>query len=99
MKRGNIGLALGMVAKKMKSSLHASVDLGLTGKDGVVHPSLTVRPSEDSFCESLGCLLLLRSSGSCLLLGKCKEAGGERGFIWIHCGEPAVQIRKGKVSD
>lgn len=41
MKRGNIGLALGMVGRKIRSSLTSSVDLGLTGKDGVVHPSLT----------------------------------------------------------
>lgn len=40
MKKGNIGLALGMVGKKLKSSLGSTVDLGLTGKDGVVHPSL-----------------------------------------------------------
>ncbi|XP_030585190.1 complex I assembly factor ACAD9, mitochondrial isoform X1 [Archocentrus centrarchus] len=40
MKKGNIGLALGMASKKLKTSLGASVDLGLTGKDGVVHPSL-----------------------------------------------------------
>ncbi|KAF3689345.1 Acyl-CoA dehydrogenase family member 9, mitochondrial [Channa argus] len=40
MKKGNIGLALGMVGKKMRTSFGGSVDLGLTGKDGVVHPSL-----------------------------------------------------------
>lgn len=40
MKKGNIGLVLGMVGKKLKSSLGASVDYGLTGKDGVVHPSM-----------------------------------------------------------
>ncbi|KAI3369624.1 hypothetical protein L3Q82_025336, partial [Scortum barcoo] len=40
MKKGNIGLALGMVGKKLRNSLGGSVDLGLTGKDGVVHPSL-----------------------------------------------------------
>ncbi|XP_041639172.1 complex I assembly factor ACAD9, mitochondrial [Cheilinus undulatus] len=40
MKKGNIGLALGMAGKKLRTSLGASVDLGLTGKDGVVHPSL-----------------------------------------------------------
>lgn len=50
MKRGNIGLALGMVGKKIKSSLNASVDLGLTGKDGVVHPSLAVRLLKDPSC-------------------------------------------------
>lgn len=43
MKKGNIGLAIGMVSKKLRASLGASVDLGLTGKDGVVHPSLEVR--------------------------------------------------------
>ncbi|KAM4587104.1 complex I assembly factor ACAD9, mitochondrial isoform 2-T2 [Odontesthes bonariensis] len=40
MKKGNIGLAMSMVGKKLKTSLGGSVDLGLTGKDGVVHPSL-----------------------------------------------------------
>uniref|UniRef100_A0A8D0A8I7 Acyl-CoA dehydrogenase family, member 9 n=1 Tax=Sander lucioperca TaxID=283035 RepID=A0A8D0A8I7_SANLU len=40
MKKGNIGLALGMLGKKLKNSFGSSVDLGLTGKDGVVHPSL-----------------------------------------------------------
>ncbi|CAK6983122.1 complex I assembly factor ACAD9%2C mitochondrial [Scomber scombrus] len=40
MKKGNIGLAMGMLSKKLKSSLGGSVDYGLTGKDGVVHPSL-----------------------------------------------------------
>lgn len=43
MKRGNIGLALGLVGKQLRSSFGASVDLGLTGQDGVVHPSLAVR--------------------------------------------------------
>lgn len=41
-----MGLALGMAARKIRGSLGASVDLGLTGKDGAVHPSLTVRPSQ-----------------------------------------------------
>ncbi|XP_060897417.1 complex I assembly factor ACAD9, mitochondrial [Labrus mixtus] len=40
MKKGNIGLAMGMVGQKLRTSLGGSVDLGLTGKDGVVHPSL-----------------------------------------------------------
>ncbi|XP_071349877.1 complex I assembly factor ACAD9, mitochondrial [Trachinotus anak] len=40
MKKGNIGLALGMIGKKLRNSFGASVDLGLTGKDGPVHPSL-----------------------------------------------------------
>uniref|UniRef100_A0AAQ5XVT1 Acyl-CoA dehydrogenase family, member 9 n=1 Tax=Amphiprion ocellaris TaxID=80972 RepID=A0AAQ5XVT1_AMPOC len=40
MKKGNIVMAMGMVGKKLRTSLGGSVDLGLTGKDGVVHPSL-----------------------------------------------------------
>lgn len=36
-------MALGMVGKKLRTSFGGSVDLGLTGKDGVVHPSLAVR--------------------------------------------------------
>lgn len=48
MKKGNIGLALGMFGKKLRNSFGGSVDLGLTGKDGVVHPSLTVRILKDT---------------------------------------------------
>uniref|UniRef100_A0A3B3XQ34 Complex I assembly factor ACAD9, mitochondrial n=1 Tax=Poecilia mexicana TaxID=48701 RepID=A0A3B3XQ34_9TELE len=40
MKKGNIFMAMNMAGKKLRTSLGASVDLGLTGKDGVVHPSL-----------------------------------------------------------
>ncbi|KAM4581757.1 complex I assembly factor ACAD9, mitochondrial [Fundulus diaphanus] len=40
MKKGNIFLAVNMAGKKLRTSLGASVDLGLTGKDGVVHRSL-----------------------------------------------------------
>ncbi|GAA6225409.1 acyl-CoA dehydrogenase family member 9, mitochondrial [Lates japonicus] len=40
MKKGNIGLVLGMAGKKLRTTFGGSVDLGLTGKDGVVHPSL-----------------------------------------------------------
>ncbi|KAG7493187.1 acyl-CoA dehydrogenase family member 9, mitochondrial [Solea senegalensis] len=40
MKKGNIGLAVSMIIKKAMSRTTSSVDLGLTGKDGVVHPSL-----------------------------------------------------------
>ncbi|XP_058487519.1 complex I assembly factor ACAD9, mitochondrial-like [Solea solea] len=40
MKKGNIGLAVSMIFKKVMSRTSSSVDLGLTGKDGVVHPSL-----------------------------------------------------------
>lgn len=43
MKKGNIGMAFGMLGKKLRDSMGGSVDLGLTGKDWVVHPSLTVR--------------------------------------------------------
>ncbi|XP_043977302.1 complex I assembly factor ACAD9, mitochondrial [Gambusia affinis] len=40
MKKGNVLMALNMAGKKLRTSLGGSVDLGLTGNDGVVHPSL-----------------------------------------------------------
>uniref|UniRef100_A0A1A8BQI3 Complex I assembly factor ACAD9, mitochondrial n=1 Tax=Nothobranchius kadleci TaxID=1051664 RepID=A0A1A8BQI3_NOTKA len=40
LKKGNIFLAIGMVGKSIRTSLGGSVDLGLTGNDWVVHPSL-----------------------------------------------------------
>uniref|UniRef100_A0A3P9MNN9 Complex I assembly factor ACAD9, mitochondrial n=1 Tax=Oryzias latipes TaxID=8090 RepID=A0A3P9MNN9_ORYLA len=40
MKKGNIGTVMSMFGKKMRNFYGGSVDLGLTGKDGVVHPSL-----------------------------------------------------------
>ncbi|XP_032404481.1 complex I assembly factor ACAD9, mitochondrial [Xiphophorus hellerii] len=40
MKKGNVFMAMSMAGKKLRTSLGGSVDLGLTGKDGVVHPSL-----------------------------------------------------------
>uniref|UniRef100_A0A8D0A5D0 Complex I assembly factor ACAD9, mitochondrial n=1 Tax=Sander lucioperca TaxID=283035 RepID=A0A8D0A5D0_SANLU len=52
MKKGNIGLALGMLGKKLKNSFGSSVDLGLTGKDGVVHPSLA--ESAKKFEQNVG---------------------------------------------
>lgn len=54
MKKGNVGLALGMVGKKLRSSFGGSVDLGLTGKDGVVHPSLAVKFIWHIYVESFG---------------------------------------------
>ncbi|KAL7842998.1 hypothetical protein AOLI_G00245100 [Acnodon oligacanthus] len=41
MKKGNVGVVFEMLGKKLKGSLGRNVDFGLTGKDGVVHPSLT----------------------------------------------------------
>lgn len=43
MKKGNVGVVLQMLGKKVRESVNSRVDLGLTGKDGVVHPSLAVR--------------------------------------------------------
>ncbi|XP_030633482.1 complex I assembly factor ACAD9, mitochondrial [Chanos chanos] len=41
MKKGNIGVVFEILGKKLKDNMVKTVDLGLTGKDGVVHPSLT----------------------------------------------------------
>uniref|UniRef100_A0A8D3EBH9 Acyl-CoA dehydrogenase family, member 9 n=1 Tax=Scophthalmus maximus TaxID=52904 RepID=A0A8D3EBH9_SCOMX len=43
MKKGNIGLALGIIGRKMMIRYGGSVDFGLRGKDGAVHCSLEVR--------------------------------------------------------
>lgn len=42
MKKGNVGVVFEILGKKLKDSVGRSVDYGLTGQDGVVHPSLTV---------------------------------------------------------
>ncbi|XP_036386982.1 complex I assembly factor ACAD9, mitochondrial [Megalops cyprinoides] len=41
MKKGNVGVMLNVWGKMLRDSFGSKVDLGLTGKDGVVHPSLT----------------------------------------------------------
>uniref|UniRef100_A0A8C1CSU5 Complex I assembly factor ACAD9, mitochondrial n=2 Tax=Cyprinus carpio TaxID=7962 RepID=A0A8C1CSU5_CYPCA len=43
MKKGNVGVVFEILGKKLKDSVVRTVDFGLTGKDGVVHPSLTVK--------------------------------------------------------
>lgn len=43
MKKGNVGVVFEILGKKLKDSVVKTVDFGLTGKDGVVHPSLTVQ--------------------------------------------------------
>ncbi|KAG9353346.1 hypothetical protein JZ751_017923 [Albula glossodonta] len=40
MKKGNIGVVLEVVGQQLVDSIIRKVDLGLTGPDGVVHPSL-----------------------------------------------------------
>ncbi|XP_075995955.1 complex I assembly factor ACAD9, mitochondrial [Genypterus blacodes] len=40
MKKGNVGVVVGALGKMMRRSFGGAVDLGLTGKDGVAHPSL-----------------------------------------------------------
>lgn len=58
MKKGNIGTVFSMVGKKLKDTFRSSVDLGLTGKDGVVHPSLAVRILKDTyFSAGFRCIL------------------------------------------
>uniref|UniRef100_A0A8C7P341 Complex I assembly factor ACAD9, mitochondrial n=1 Tax=Oncorhynchus mykiss TaxID=8022 RepID=A0A8C7P341_ONCMY len=42
MKKGNVGVALEMLGRKLGDALGRKVDLGLTGMDGVVHPGLAV---------------------------------------------------------
>ncbi|XP_003410003.2 complex I assembly factor ACAD9, mitochondrial isoform X1 [Loxodonta africana] len=39
-KRGNVNMIVETIGRRLRDSLSRTVDLGLTGKDGVVHPSL-----------------------------------------------------------
>ncbi|XP_034962168.1 complex I assembly factor ACAD9, mitochondrial isoform X1 [Zootoca vivipara] len=39
-KKGNVGVALNMFVNTLRNSIGRTVDLGLVGQDGVVHPSL-----------------------------------------------------------
>lgn len=55
MKKGNVGMVMSMLGKKMKTSFGSSTDYGLTGKDGVVHPSLEVRGQADGILQSTLC--------------------------------------------
>ncbi|XP_061688251.1 complex I assembly factor ACAD9, mitochondrial isoform X3 [Syngnathoides biaculeatus] len=41
MKKGNFGLALGMIGRKLRNSFGSGSNGALSGKNGVVHPSLT----------------------------------------------------------
>uniref|UniRef100_A0AAY4EAX1 Complex I assembly factor ACAD9, mitochondrial n=1 Tax=Denticeps clupeoides TaxID=299321 RepID=A0AAY4EAX1_9TELE len=41
MKKGNVGVVFELLGKKLRDSVVKTVDLGLTGNNGVVHPSLT----------------------------------------------------------
>lgn len=43
MKKGNLGVVFEILGKKLKDSVVKKVDFGLTGNDGVVHPSLAVQ--------------------------------------------------------
>ncbi|XP_060095830.1 complex I assembly factor ACAD9, mitochondrial-like [Heteronotia binoei] len=45
-KKGNVGMALGMFMSRIHDSIGRKVDLGLVGKDGVVHPSLEASASK-----------------------------------------------------
>lgn len=94
MKKGNIGTVMGMFGKKMRNFYGGSVDLGLTGKDGVVHPSLEVKsPPVACWCDLAVHPLLCHF---CFLFeGKCKEIWAERPPFWNNSGGSAVQIWKG----
>lgn len=51
LKRGNVTTILETVGRRLRDSLGRTVDLGLTGKLGAVHPSVAV--SEPSRCSLL----------------------------------------------
>uniref|UniRef100_A0A673AS43 Complex I assembly factor ACAD9, mitochondrial n=1 Tax=Sphaeramia orbicularis TaxID=375764 RepID=A0A673AS43_9TELE len=58
LKKGNIGVAFGMAGKRLKSAFGSSVDFGLTGKDGVVHPSLESMVDEQLILKRVADVLI-----------------------------------------
>uniref|UniRef100_A0A8C5QNJ0 Complex I assembly factor ACAD9, mitochondrial n=1 Tax=Leptobrachium leishanense TaxID=445787 RepID=A0A8C5QNJ0_9ANUR len=53
LKRGNVGVVMELVSKTLRDSIGRTVNLGLTGKDGVVHPSLeesAKKLEENTYC-------------------------------------------------
>lgn len=93
MKAGNIGLAFAMVGKKLRSSLSAAVDLGLTGKDGVVHPSLTVTTHTHIPAKVL--VFLFSSTPRCLVQDSGKKL--EQNVALFGSTVESLLYRYGKV--
>lgn len=52
LKRGNVTTVLETIGRRLRDSLGRTVDLGLTGKLGAVHPSVAVsEPGRCSLCN------------------------------------------------
>uniref|UniRef100_A0A8D3BKH5 Acyl-CoA dehydrogenase family, member 9 n=1 Tax=Scophthalmus maximus TaxID=52904 RepID=A0A8D3BKH5_SCOMX len=58
MKKGNIGLALGIIGRKMMIRYGGSVDFGLRGKDGAVHCSLETIVDEQLVLKKVADVLI-----------------------------------------
>uniref|UniRef100_A0A8C2PPA0 Acyl-CoA dehydrogenase family, member 9 n=1 Tax=Cyprinus carpio TaxID=7962 RepID=A0A8C2PPA0_CYPCA len=58
MKKGNVGVVFEILGKKLKDSVVKTVDFGLTGKDGVVHPSLTTIVEEQLVLKKVADVLI-----------------------------------------
>uniref|UniRef100_A0A8C2J6V7 Acyl-CoA dehydrogenase family, member 9 n=1 Tax=Cyprinus carpio TaxID=7962 RepID=A0A8C2J6V7_CYPCA len=58
MKKGNVGVVFEILGKKLKDSVVRTVDFGLTGKDGVVHPSLTTIVEEQLVLKKVADVLI-----------------------------------------
>uniref|UniRef100_A0A673W131 Complex I assembly factor ACAD9, mitochondrial n=1 Tax=Salmo trutta TaxID=8032 RepID=A0A673W131_SALTR len=58
MKKGNVGVALEMLGRKLGDALGRKVDLGLTGMDGVVHPGLATIVEEQLILKRVADVLI-----------------------------------------
>uniref|UniRef100_A0A673IIQ4 Acyl-CoA dehydrogenase family member 9, mitochondrial-like n=1 Tax=Sinocyclocheilus rhinocerous TaxID=307959 RepID=A0A673IIQ4_9TELE len=58
MKKGNVGVVFEILGKKLKDSVVRTVDFGLTGKDSVVHPSLTTIVEEQLVLKKVADVLI-----------------------------------------
>uniref|UniRef100_A0AAY4EBW0 Acyl-CoA dehydrogenase n=1 Tax=Denticeps clupeoides TaxID=299321 RepID=A0AAY4EBW0_9TELE len=58
MKKGNVGVVFELLGKKLRDSVVKTVDLGLTGNNGVVHPSLTTIVDEQLVLKRVADVLI-----------------------------------------
>uniref|UniRef100_F7DTM9 Complex I assembly factor ACAD9, mitochondrial n=1 Tax=Ornithorhynchus anatinus TaxID=9258 RepID=F7DTM9_ORNAN len=58
MKQGNVTVAVEEIGRKLRDTLGRTVDLGLTGKNGVVHPTLWTIIEEQMFMKRLADIII-----------------------------------------
>uniref|UniRef100_A0A8C5QN91 Acyl-CoA dehydrogenase family member 9 n=1 Tax=Leptobrachium leishanense TaxID=445787 RepID=A0A8C5QN91_9ANUR len=95
LKRGNVGVVMELVSKTLRDSIGRTVNLGLTGKDGVVHPSLeesAKKLEENTYCFGNAVQGLLSRFGKVLLANIfCSEAYYTNNCLLEQLGKHSVE--------